>query len=1152
MRLLRWLLLLVVLILAAPAVMLAFLATESGTAWTLGQARDLVRPLGIEFRFARSRGSLLRRLELQDLVLAMADSRFEAERVLLQWHPTALFGLRLHIRALEIADARLVPPPPTDAAAAPPEIPELVLPLEIQLDRLLIERLAVEQPDTDLEISRLALAARLDRQGLALRDLSFEGGGVQLQGALGMQAGEPHELQGELSGRVDHALTGDDVGTVEARAELSGTVLSPVFDLMVSAPAQLKVSGLLKLDQVQPAFDLSADWPGLSWPLQGPASVTLQAGQLTLKGVADNYRLDLQTRISGEGIPLAELDATATGDMGGLKLLPLKLAVLDGQLEATGSVRWDQGVSWDLAIEATQINPGVQLTDWPGDLGGRVDVAGSLAPQSGELTIRAKIHDLAGRLRDYPVSASGSLDYRAGQLHAQAFEFASGPNRLKLDGHAGDRLDLGFDIKAPELASLYPGLSGSVEGAGQLKGTRQAPLVVARLSGQKVAYQELEAQDLKLDLDWRENGGKGNLQLSGLDVGDIRITRLSADLDGSPESHRLNLAVESPVGSLGLGAQGGVIGQVWEGELQRLNLAEPSLGEWLLQAPARLNLGADKVHSSRLCLAQAAAAACAEGGWDAAKGLDFSGNLAGLELARLTPHLPGDAVIEGQLRGDFRVNGTPASPNVQFELIPGDGLIRVQEADEPLELAFRNARISGRFENDRGNADLHFELGPNGRAQGHVLLGPDEKGERSLGGEIDADFPDLGLVAGFVPELQQVVGRLHMEAVLGGTLAAPRLTGALEIADARAQVPAAGIELSDVGLLLRGDGEGPLSLRGQLQSGEGRLDINGTVDMAAPGGNAVDLTIQGENVQAVKLPEATVQISPDLRLQGAGPYHLSGRLLIPKAAIELKEVPSGTVDVSDDEIIIGADAAEEREAGTQNLTARVRIELGKAVTFEGFGLETGLTGVLDAAVDAGGTSLDGKIELRDGEYKAYGQDLKVERGRLLFAGPPGNPEIDLRAVRVSNNGEVKAYLALTGPLSKPRPRIFSEPALSETEALAYLVTGRGLDQAGSGGNNIAGAALSMGLSTADPLIQQLTGGLGLDEITVVTGEEGLEDSSVTLGKYLNPDLYVGYSQGIFNPEGAVLMRLRLREKLTVESRSGNEQSVDLFYRIEHD
>ena len=67
-----------------------------------------------------------------------------------------------------------------------------------------------------------------------------------------------------------------------------------------------------------------------------------------------------------------------------------------------------------------------------------------------------------------------------------------------------------------------------------------------------------------------------------------------------------------------------------------------------------------------------------------------------------------------------------------------------------------------------------------------------------------------------------------------------------------------------------------------------------------------------------------------------------------------------------------------------------------------------------------------------------------------------------------------------------------------------------------------------------------------------TGENGLEDSSVVLGKYLNPDLYIGYSQGLFNPEGAVLMRLQLLENLSVESRSGTEQSVDLFYRIEHD
>jgi len=171
----------------------------------------------------------------------------------------------------------------------------------------------------------------------------------------------------------------------------------------------------------------------------------------------------------------------------------------------------------------------------------------------------------------------------------------------------------------------------------------------------------------------------------------------------------------------------------------------------------------------------------------------------------------------------------------------------------------------------------------------------------------------------------------------------------------------------------------------------------------------------------------------------------------------------------------------------------------------------------------------------------------VERGRLLFAGPPGNPDLELRAVRESRDGQVKAFLAMSGPLSKPQPRIYSEPSLPEAEALAYLVTGRGLDEAGEGeGGDIAAAALSLGLSKGEPLLQDMSDRLGLDELRIEQGQGGLADSSLVVGKYLNPDLYLGYSQGLFNPEGAVLLRLRLSDKLEVESRSGNEQSVDLF------
>jgi translocation and assembly module TamB len=230
----------------------------------------------------------------------------------------------------------------------------------------------------------------------------------------------------------------------------------------------------------------------------------------------------------------------------------------------------------------------------------------------------------------------------------------------------------------------------------------------------------------------------------------------------------------------------------------------------------------------------------------------------------------------------------------------------------------------------------------------------------------------------------------------------------------------------------------------------------------------------------------------------------------------------------------------------------VRITLGDEVTFDGFGLSTRLTGVLLARFDQRGESVEGNIAMRDGQFARFGQNLTIEQGRLIFGGPPDDPEVDLRASRLSRDGKVKAYLAMSGPLKQPRPRVYSEPSLPEGEALAYLVTGRGLDQSGSGQLDIASAALALGVGQGEGWLQDISSRFGIDEFSIETGENGIEDSSLLIGTYLSPDLYVGYTQELFNPEGAVLVRMRLNEMFEVETRSGRSQSVDLIFRREHD
>ena len=1149
-RLLLWpLFLLLALLLAA----LMLPMTEAGSLWLLHQAADLARPYGFDIRFDRGRGTLLGRLQLDGVTFAGADMRVEADHLLLHWRPVALLDRRLHVIALEAADVRVVPPPATDEPASVPQIPEIELPLTVRLDRLRLDRLSVEQGEHTLQVEHLALVARLDGDGLVVGDLDFRGQGVGIGGDLNMQSMAPHDIAGGLTLDVDAALMGPDIGAVGGQLALRGTALRPHIDLVLSAPARLQLQGELRLDQLQPGFDLSADWPALGWPLQGSPQVVAGEGHLNVQGTTQDYRLIFRSKVSGDGIPVADVDLVGTGNLDGLKLAPLQLGLLDGRLRVGGTVGWSGGVSWDVDVHAERINPGLYQPDWPGQLGGRVAVSGSVGADGDDLVLQARISEFGGQLRGYPVQAGGVIDLADGDVAARELAVSSGPNRVRVDGRAGATFDLRFDIEAPDLASLYPGLNGALAGSGRLEGTPQVPLLVASLDGRSVAFEAMRADDLKLDVDWGENGGRGALRIGGLVASGVEMDNLLLNLGGTPEAHRLDVNASGPQVDVTLAAQGGVIDRAWRGRLSELMLAQPQLGEWRLQKAFELQLAADDVRASRLCMVQGDAQLCAEGGWNAAKGVDLIGGLRGIDLARLNEFLPGEATIEGNLTGDFKLSGNPDNPRATLELRPSDGVLRVATDLDLLEFAYRNARVSARFADDRGDLDLGFELGPNGRAGGQMKLGSEQGGRRSISGRVDADFPDLGLVAGFVPALQEVKGGLHVDAALSGDTVTPRIVGEVVIANASARIAAAGIQLSDIDLNVSGDGAAPLQIVGGVTSGLGRLDIKGSIDLAAKGGPDVDIQVKGERFEAAKLPEALVEISPDLRLRGSGSYHLSGKVLVPKARIEIKELPASTVEVSSDEIVIGRDdAAAPPQRAPQNLTAKVRAELGDKVTFEGFGLSTGLTGSLDATVDARGTGVDGKIELRDGHYKAYGQDLRVERGRLLFAGPPGNPDVDLLAFRESRDSQVKAFLEVRGPLAKPRPRVYSEPALPEARALAYLLTGKDLDQVGKGeGTNITAAALSLGLARGEPLLEDLSNRLGLDDLRVEEGENGLEDSSLVLGKYLNPDLYVGYAQGLFNPAGAVLLRLRLSDRVEVESRSGDEQSVDLFYKHEH-
>ena len=127
----------------------------------------------------------------------------------------------------------------------------------------------------------------------------------------------------------------------------------------------------------------------------------------------------------------------------------------------------------------------------------------------------------------------------------------------------------------------------------------------------------------------------------------------------------------------------------------------------------------------------------------------------------------------------------------------------------------------------------------------------------------------------------------------------------------------------------------------------------------------------------------------------------------------------------------------------------VTVKLGEKIKITGYGLDATVTGQL-AVREAPGEPTTGSGQLTvAGRYKAYGQDLTIEEGRLLFAGTPlDNPRLSIVAMREIDD-DLSTGLRIAGSAKRPIITVVSDPNVGEADALSYLVTGRSLSDVGS-------------------------------------------------------------------------------------------------------
>jgi translocation and assembly module TamB len=320
-------------------------------------------------------------------------------------------------------------------------------------------------------------------------------------------------------------------------------------------------------------------------------------------------------------------------------------------------------------------------------------------------------------------------------------------------------------------------------------------------------------------------------------------------------------------------------------------------------------------------------------------------------------------------------------------------------------------------------------------------------------------------------------------------------------------------------------------------------------EIQAPAFDAIQAraSLQGENFQLLDVASMRLRVNPDLQFAySPGQASIEGRLQIPQARAQVRQLPAGGVRPSTDEVITGDQAA--RDTGYLNLALDVELELGSDVEFQGFGLTTGLTGSLEIQQPAGEPRRTfGTIELVGGEYEAYGRTLVVQRGRMIFQGEIDNPGLDVDAEQ--DYREYRVGIHLGGTALNPSTTLYSYPTMTQSDILAVLLTGQRLEtMSAAEAPTLLSAATQLGIVGGSAIADRIEESFGLSEFGV--RDDAQNGQSIVAGAYLLPRLYVEWAQGLFEPSSSLELEYRISDQWKLRARSGASQSMDLIYEIE--
>jgi len=1038
-------------------------------------------------------------------------------------------------------------------------------PFPIKINQLLIKNVRIIQGKKTHRIDALTLNIEIEKQQIQIHHLDVQTPMIKMTLNGKGELTSHYPISFSLHGQFLQSSFKGQAFDLQGHGDLSALSLSGSASGMLTT----QLTGSVSLTQSDIPFQLTSENALFHWKNKTNQQYQIHVHSLSVIGSLKQYQLAMSADIEGSNIASITSNIKGRGSLTNLSLEPFTLSSLNGVVSGRLKAHWGKGINVSTNMTLKKVKPDVLTKKLSGMVNGHLMVNASM--KSGnvqEWRIGVPLVDIRGEVNGYPLMVKGFFDLKTLDKRKKIAVSASnlvmyhGTNRIIVDGKLADKWNLNLDVNIPDVSKSIPQYSGQIAGVVHFTGNQNVPHMVFDLNGHQLHLGRFfRVDDALLEGDLislHHPKGKLHVQFNHGVLQQNPFNEIRLDMNGDRHYHNLHLRLLSPELTALISIQGKLFsnGSYWQGKVTQATLTHHQQ-HVLLQQPMLVNadIKKRKVQLGKHCWMLRRSSLCFNNITSISpQKIRVSAVLHHLSLASLSQWLPKNTV-----RASGIVNGRIQVDWYKNQDVSIDSDVHV---DKGQLMTFGHKSVTIPWDDISFVSSLHkkslitnvvVNLTKNGKFKITGRIPNVQEHHKKVRGKIQIYQVHLDCLNSYFGEYNQANAVINGAVSLGGYVLHPSVKGQVHISDLLANGEFFPIEMDDGDLNIQFLGY-QATLNALLNTPDGDLDIKGNANWENLSAWQVNTHVFAKMLRIDVPPMVKMKLVPDIYFSmQPGMAKITGTVSLPWGQVVVDQLPESAIKVSDDQVIVATHGrAVNPSKFPFKVDTHIQVKIGDSFLLSAFGLKGNLQGRLNITQKDNAPFVTGDINILNGTYRSFGQDLVIQQGKVMMNGSVSKPSVSITAIRNPDNidDDVTAGINVTGSVDNPKVSVFSDPTMAQANALSYLLRGQDLN-AKSGDNSMTMALIGLSLAQSGHVIGDIGKAVGVQDLQLDTSGTG-DDSQVTVSGYVLPELQVKYGVGIFNSVGEFTIRYQLMRNLYVEAVSGLTSAVDILYQFEFD